>query len=110
MIVIIEPIKPGTISYKLVEDLKKIAQITVIKKPLHMPATAPALVVPFQNRERKTTGQKAQPKPDQANSTNQNINLLSDNENQKAAIPTITVINFPRKTIRFWVASGLRIF
>ena len=69
-----------------------------------------ALVVFFQKRESMTTGQKAQAIPDQAKSTNQNTNLLSERENQKAPIPTMTVIIFPKKTSLFWLASGLTIF
>ena len=91
----IAPVNPGTISYRFVEDLKKTAQIIVIIKPLHIPAIAPDLVILFQNRDKITTGQKALPIPDQAKRTNQNINLLSDKEKQKAPIPTTTVTIFP---------------
>ncbi len=97
-IMMIAPKNPGTISYRFVEDLKKIAQIMVMRKPLHIPAIAPAFVIFFQKSERIMTGQKAAPIPAQAKRTNQKISLVSDMENQNAAIPTITVMILPMKT------------
>ena len=85
-LMIIAPKNPGTISYRFIEDFTKMAQTMLIRKPLHIPAMAPALVILFHSRERTITGQKAAPIPDQAKRTNQKISLFSDKENQKAAI------------------------
>ena len=78
------------------------AHTMVIRKPLHIPIMAPALVIRFHSKERTITGQNAAPIPDQAKRTNQKMSLFSAKENQNAAIPTITVIGLQMA----WLLSG----
>ena len=60
-------------------------QMKTIAPPATMPAMAPCFVVRFQNREKRTSGPKAAPKPAQAKDTMRKTELLGF---QASRIPT----------------------
>ena len=90
--------KPGmTSSRSKNSGLSHRTQTTVVTNPPSIPATAPASVVFGYHSAQISTGPKAAPNPDQANSTNQNISGVWCNANPMPASPISTVAILPRR-------------
>ena len=85
----------GLISRRLKRLSDATDSITLVRKPPSMPAATPAPVVFSSYSKASMTGPNAAPSPDQANSTNQNINFASGIANPMPMMPINMVTTLP---------------